>query len=168
MKVVNDPRAKWLPSRHRYALSKLIAWAVFRLAHRQSPTGRHIFAIDRDQSTLEIFTVAMIVFLATTADIAALLPLPPWLSIPIAAAATPWLLQIPLYVAGVPFQSEKVTSIAIMGVVVALSVWVATKPTPLHFVPLVFLGILVINGVAWLVVLPLRRRMEKLEQECGA
>jgi hypothetical protein len=172
VKVVSDHRAKWLPSRHRFALSKLIALAMFRgdresqIADRES-RHRYVFAIDRDQSTAEAFAVATLVFVTTAADLAALLPIPLWASIPIALLVTPWFLQIPLYAAGVPFHSEKVNSVVIMSVPVALSLWIATKPTPLRFVALAFLGILALNAIAWLIVQPLRGRMQKLEQECG-
>lgn len=189
MKIVRDPRAKWLPSRHRYALSKLLAFAMFRAARlpaggqsreeslQTSPAsdaatsvasiGHYVFSIDRNQSSLEAFAVATLVFITTAVDLAVLLPLRPWLAIPLAILVTPWLLQIPLYIAGLLFQNESVTSIAILTVVAGASSLVATMPTPARFVTWFYFAVLALNAIAWVIVQPLRRRMDALEQECA-
>ncbi len=182
MKFVRDHRAEWLPSRHRYALSKLIAYAVYQ--YRRAGDGerqadhatngpstsmamRYAFAVSRDQSTAEVFTVAALVFFAAAADLAALLPLPLWVSIPLALVLTPWLLQVPLYVAGIPFGNEKVNSVFILSTVVIASSWVGTMQTPLRFVVWVLFAALALNAAAWVPARLLRRRMQALEQECG-
>ena len=205
MKIVRDHRAKWLPSRHHYALSKLIAFAVFRYrraegGERRAGAGetsghsesveragppdapassessgpaspselRYIFAIDRDQSALEAFTVSALVCLTTAANVAALLPFQLWLSLPLALILTPWLLQVPLYAAGIPFGSPKLTSVFILTVVVIASSRVAAMQTPLRYVAWLFFAVLALNAVAWVVVRLLGSRLEALEQECGA
>lgn len=205
MKLVRDHRAKWLPSRHHYALSKLIAFAIFRYRRAEDgarraggdisadhpkpgagpgpvdgaavpsgspdavapPSIRYAFAIDRNQSTPEAFTVATLVCLTTVADVAALLPFPLWLSLPVAIVLTPWLLQVPLYAAGIPFKNTKFTSVFIYATVVIVSSWVAAMPVPLRFVPWLFFAVLALNAVAWVPVRLLNRRMQELERECG-
>jgi len=192
MKLVRDHRAKWLPSRHHYALSKLIAFAVFRYGRagggEQGPVDaagvppgasdpaappavpasvRYAFAIDRNQSTPEAFTVAVLVLLTAMADVAALLPFRLWLSLPLAIILTPWLLQVPLYVAGIPFGNSKFTSVFILTTVVIASAWVGAMQTPLRFVAWLFFAVLALNAVAWVPVRLLGRRMQALEQECG-
>jgi hypothetical protein len=199
MKLVRDHRAKWLPSRHHYALSKLIAFAIFRYGRADggerrsssadhpersagrvgdapllsessdpvAPSIRYAFAIDRNQSTPEAFTVAALVLLTAVADIAALLPFRLWLSLPLAIVVTPWLLQVPLYVAGIPFGNAKFTSVFILTTVVIASSWVGTMQTPLRFAAWLFFAVLALNAVAWVPVRLLGRRMQALEQECG-
>jgi hypothetical protein len=202
MKLVRDHRAKWLPSRHHYALSKLIAFALFRYgragggergagrsfdehpSNMQGPVDgatphsdasdpaapasiRYAFAIDRNQSTPEAFTVAALVFLTTAADVAALLPFRLWLSLPLAIVLTPWLLQVPLYVAGIPFGNAKFTSVFILTTVVIASSWAGTRQTPLRFMAWLFFAVLLLNAVAWVPVRLLDRRIRALEQECG-
>jgi hypothetical protein len=204
MKLVRDHRAKWLPSRHHYALSKLIAFAVFRYGRAEGgerragepfraghsepnepalvegaavPSGssepaaaraiRYAFAIDRNQSTPEAFTVSTLVCLTMVADVAALLPFRLWLSLPLAIILTPWLLQVPLYAAGIPFKNTKFTSLFIYTTVVIVSLWVGSMQTPLRFMPWLFFAVLALNAVAWVPVRLLDRRMQGLERECG-
>ena len=190
MKVVRDHRAKWLPSRHRYALSKLIAFVMFRAARHPANLERsgdvenpqpaagaapaspgmidhYVFSIDPNQSSLEAFTVAALVFITSAVDLAVLLPLRAWIAIPIAIFATPWLLQIPLYVAGLLFHNERVTSIVILTLVAMASSFVASMPTPARFVAWLYLAVLTLNALAWFVAQPLRKRMDALEQECA-
>lgn len=191
MKVVRDHRAKWLPSRHRYALSKLIAFAMFRIARHPERSERsggvdlqtsaaagaapsepgmiehYVFSIDPNQSSVEAFTVAALVLITSTVDLAVLLPLRTWIAVPIAILATPWLLQIPLYVAGLLFHNERVTSIVILTLVAAASSFVAEMPTPARFVAWLYVAVLTLNALAWFVAQPLRKRMEALEQECA-
>jgi hypothetical protein len=128
---------------------------------------RYTFAIDRDQSTLEAFTVAALVVLTTAANVAAVLPFRLWLSLPIALILAPWLLQVPLYVAGIPFGNPKLTSVFIFTVVVIASSRLGTMQTPLRFMAWLFFAVLALNAVAWVVVRLLGRRLEALEQECG-
>jgi hypothetical protein len=205
MKLVRDHRAKWLPSRHHYALSKLIAFAIFRYGRAEggerravgdfpaghpkpsegpvpvegaavpsglpepaaAPAIRYAFAIDRNQSTPEAFTVSTLVCLTMVADVAALLPFRLWLSIPLAIILTPWLLQVPLYAAGIPFKNTKFTSVFIYTTVVIVSLWVGSMQTPLRFMPWLFFAVLALNAVAWVPARLLDRRMQGLERECG-
>jgi hypothetical protein len=205
MKLVHDHRAKWLPSRHHYALSKLIAFAIFRYRRAEGgerraggslstpqpgrgegsgpvegaavpsgssdpaapPSIRYAFAIDRNQSTPEAFTVAALVLLTTVADVAALLPFRLWVSLPLAIILGPWLLQVPLYAAGIPFGNTKFTSVFILTTVAIASSWAGAMQTPLRFVPWLFFAVLALNAAAWVPVRLLDRRMLALEQECG-
>ncbi|MBV8546295.1 MAG: hypothetical protein JO088_16250, partial [Acidobacteria bacterium] len=64
MNVVADkPEAHWLPSRHRFALSRLIAYAKLRRARAIAKNAEHlILPIDRDQTAAEMNGVALWVF----------------------------------------------------------------------------------------------------------
>ena len=58
MKVVRERAdARWLPSRHRFAIFRLIAWALFRSMGPRTEPGLAL-GIDRDQSALESYVVA--------------------------------------------------------------------------------------------------------------
>ncbi len=58
MKVVRERAdARWLPSRHRFALFKLLAWTRFRSSGPKPQAGLAL-GIDRDQSAIENYTVA--------------------------------------------------------------------------------------------------------------
>jgi hypothetical protein len=131
------------------------------------PAIRYAFAIDRNQSSAEAFTVATLVCLTMVADVAALLPFRLWLSIPLAIVLTPWLLQVPLYAAGIPFKNTKFTSVFIYTTVVIVSSWVGFMQTPLRFMAWLFFAVLALNAVAWVPVRLLDRRMQGLERECG-
>ena len=130
-------------------------------------TRRYAFFIDRNQSTPEAFAVAALVFVTTVVEVTALLPFRLWISALLAIVVTPWLLQIPLYVFGLLFRSEKVTSIAILTLVAITAGFVAAQPTPARFVMWFFFGAFALNALAWVIVQLLRSRMQALEQECG-
>jgi hypothetical protein len=73
VKVVRERAdARWLPSRHRFAIFRLIAWALFR---RMGPTREPGLAlgIDRDQSALESYVVATWIMASATCFTFALL-----------------------------------------------------------------------------------------------
>jgi hypothetical protein len=58
MKVIRGRSdARWLPSRHRFAIFKLIAYGVFRASGPRPQPGLAL-AIDRDQSAMESHMVA--------------------------------------------------------------------------------------------------------------
>jgi hypothetical protein len=101
------------------------------------------------------------------ADVAALLPFRLWISLLLAIVLTPWLLQVPLYVAGIPFKNTKLTSVFIYTTVVIVSSWVGAMQTPLRFMAWLFFAVLALNAVAWVPARLLDRRMQRLEQECG-
>src|ERR1043166_10136563 len=74
--VFDRPDARWLPSRHRVALARLIAYAKLRGARADAKNAEHlILSIDRDQTAAEMNVVAIWVFLTTTCYIAPALPL---------------------------------------------------------------------------------------------
>jgi peptidoglycan-N-acetylglucosamine deacetylase len=69
VKIVRDqPHARWLPSRFRFAAFRLLAWAIFRSKQQPAaqPDGTLILGIDRDQSALENYTMAVWMSVVTT------------------------------------------------------------------------------------------------------
>ena len=87
--VVNRPEARWLPSRHRFALAQLIAFARLRRGEQQVANGPDhlILSANRDQSAAESYAVAVWVFVTVAAYLLAILPMPLPLAI---IVAIPW------------------------------------------------------------------------------
>src|SRR5688500_10333131 len=66
LKIVRDRLdARWLPSRFRFAIFRLIAYVVFRLTRQKEERGI-VVVIDRDQSAIENYSVAAVVMLVVT------------------------------------------------------------------------------------------------------
>ncbi|HEX6177849.1 MAG TPA: hypothetical protein VF057_05785 [Thermoanaerobaculia bacterium] len=66
MKLVRDRAdAYWLPQRFRFALFRLLAYAMFRSMGRQDKSGI-VLGIDRDQSAIEHYSVAIWVTVVST------------------------------------------------------------------------------------------------------
>ncbi|HEU4521240.1 MAG TPA: hypothetical protein VFT12_04500 [Thermoanaerobaculia bacterium] len=83
MRVVRDrPEARWLPSRFRFAAFKLAAWMLYRAAPRRRQPGL-VVAIDRDQTAVESYSMAIVIVTAGT--LFAFDPLQRYLAWPLAA-----------------------------------------------------------------------------------
>jgi hypothetical protein len=160
---------KWLPSRHRFALMKLIGFLLSSRRQRPEPR-RVIYVVDRDQSAVENYGLAIVYFTVTTCYIAALLPPPAFLAaVPLAAIAV----ELPMYLIGaaiLPLWRDKQTlhSIVMMALLIAASAYFATRTTWVHFVAFAFLALVAVNAVAAVVMFALRNRVRELERRCAA
>jgi hypothetical protein len=170
MNVVRDkPQAKWLPSRHRFALARLVAYAMLRFAPPKPMDVDHlILSIDRDQSAAENYAAAAWYFATVLCFTAALLPLAtPWALI----AAFPLSLivvQIPIYAAGLPFGNCRLTSIVYATCGAAASLYFASRPTWIRFPAYIYLGVLSLNAVAFVIMWLLRHQVRAAEDRCVA
>lgn len=141
--IADKPAARWLPARHRFALTRLIAFAMGRYAPARMNAEHLLLAVDRDQSAIENYTIS-IWFLATSACyVGAMLPLPiVWstlAAIPIAA------LVIQL---SIPFGA---TSAILMALQFCSAAYFATAIGPVHYVAWLSLTIFAMNAMAWVV-----------------
>jgi len=174
--VVRDrPEARWLPSRHHFALARLIAYAKLRGARESAKNAEHlILAIDRDQTAAEMNGAAIWVFLTTVCYIAAALPLI-WpvaimVAIPIAAIA----LQFPTVGIG-PIVSMligdgdhiRIISMIAMSLLVIASSYFAASSSWARYVAWFFFAVLIVNGVAAAVVWRLRGAIRTAEERCA-
>ena len=171
MKVLHDRNARWLPSRHRTALAKLIAFAKLRTAHTPQPTTA-LYVIDRDQSATEQFAMSVWLALTLTADLAALLPLRPWLAAVVAVVMSPWLLQIPTYVFGTSIRlplagNQSMNSGVTILLLAILSAAVAARPGPERFLAWPFFGVIALNATAWVLLRLFEGAIRRLEARCG-
>jgi hypothetical protein len=173
--VADRPEARWLPSRHRFALARLIAYATLRRARDIAPAVEHlVLPIDRDQTAAEMNGAAMWVFVTTSCYIAAVLPMM-WLaaivvSIPIAAIV----LQFPIVVIGPIVRMligdgdhVKIISVITMTLLVIASSYFAASASCARYVAWFFFGVLLANGAAAIVVWLLRGRIREAEERCA-
>lgn len=191
MKVISDnPAARWFPSRRRFALGKLIAFAALRwhCARPQlqsAPDGGNsphiVRAVDRDQDAMEIYSVAILRFAVTTCFVASFLPMPAPLAILLAVLLDPLLTLIPCFVIGrlfmsrwaawrkretVNFQSEN--GAALMTLAIAASVGLVWRNGWARPVGALFLVIVMINALASIAVRILKTAIAQLEERCAA
>ena len=169
--IRNCARARWLPSRHRYALAKLIALIASHRTRADEP-HLHVYAVDRDQSTFEQMTAATWIFLTSCAYGMAVTP---WWSWPLVILVVPLLLQLPFYFAGavvlpLVMKSEDHRDLNTYFqwiVMIVLSAWAAASQHWSRFVAWFFFGVLALNAIAAVIVWMFRGAMAKLERECG-
>lgn len=167
MKLVRNPEALWLPSRHRYALARLVAFSlVWRRisslrpeaeaqAGKPAPHASIAYAIDPDQSTLENYTISVWVLATVTCYLA---PFTTWyLAFPAALVA----IEIPIYISGLLLNNQRINSIVLWTLLAIASVWGG-------WVGRFFLGVLIANAVAFAIMFALRKRVRELEARCGA
>src|SRR5687768_12212735 len=73
MRTVRDrPDARWLPSRFRYAISRLIAFALIRRSRPREAWGL-VLVVDRDQSATEYYVISIWLLLTVSCYVGAVL-----------------------------------------------------------------------------------------------
>ena len=164
MNVVHDrPQAKWLPSRHRFALARLVAFVM--LTCGTGPTSdvdRLMLAIDPDQSTIENYAASIWYLGSLTCFLSAFVPL--LIAFPIALIV----IEIPIYAFGVPFGNRRVTSAGYVLCGAGAAAYFALQPTWIRFAAYAFLGVLALNAIAFVIMWPLRHRVRAAEERCVA
>jgi hypothetical protein len=173
--VAHRPEARWLPSRHRFALARLIAYWNLRAARHSTNEAEHlVLPIDRDQTAVEMNAIAIWVFVTTVCYVAAILPMF-WpaailVAIPIAATA----LHFPIVVIGPIVRMLigdgdhiKIISVITMSLLVIASSYVAVTTSWSRYVAWFFFALLAVNAAAAAVVWLLRGRIRAAEERCA-
>lgn len=168
--VHGNAAARWLPSRHNFALFRLVAYLRLRNAHPEP--AEVILGIDRHQSNTETWTVSVWVLVMATIFISAVFALPLALSFVLAVAGfqvaliTSGLTLAPLWnaVTRLDTPAVKVSSFAIIGLLAAGAAYCATRPTWVRFAGWHFLSMLALNAIAAAVVFLLRGPIARLEE----
>jgi hypothetical protein len=172
--AVDRPEARWLPSRHRFAMARLIGYVRLRSAANESRPSEHlILPIDRDQTAVEMHAVALWVFVTTTCYIAAslplVLPLSFALSIPLAAIA----IQVPTVIGGLLLRlllgdgnHIKIVSVSTMVFLLIASSYVATTATWARLIAWFFFMVLLLNCAAAALLWLLRDAVRATEEQC--
>lgn len=172
--VIDRPKARWLPSRHRFAIARLLALARLRRGAQSGETPEHlILAIDRDQSASEAHTVAVWVFVTTASYFIAMLPMPLPLAIVAAIPLASLAIHFPILGGGLLLRlitrdenHIRIISAGTMGLLLIWSAYVALATTWARFVAWFFFAVLAINGVAALVLWLLRASVQAAEERC--
>lgn len=174
MRIVRDrAEARWLPSRHRFGLFRLWAYARLRSAAPEPAPGLMLM-VDADQSAVESYTASAWLALTTTGFIAAelskLWPLAAAIAaaIPLACIA----LHLPLVVAPIILLRKgtghaAINSTAIVVIHVAVAAYLMRDASWGRFVAWQFLAVLGLNAIAAAIVFLLRGRIASLEAGYG-
>jgi hypothetical protein len=174
--------ARWLPSRHNFALFRLAAY--LRLRNAPPEPGDVILVVDRHQSAAETWLVMSWVTLTLACYLAATLfaEWHPALALPVSLPLAIALLEVPALVSALTIaplwravRGNDANGIGVNGVVVmtlfaAASAWFATHPTQpawIRFVAWQFLALLLLNAIAALIVFSLRDAIARLESAVG-
>jgi hypothetical protein len=197
MQVVRDrPAAKWLPSRHRFALAQLIAFIVLwwrgraaapfpsasdaqRNPSLMGPPEHIVLALDRDQSAIEQYSVALWYLVSVTCFTAALLPLPVPTALAAACVIIAVAFHIPMVISGTligPIRrwlrpeasADNHHYLAILYMTPALlaSLYFAVSHSWARWIAWIFLGLVCVNAVARVIFWMLRERVRAAEQRC--
>jgi hypothetical protein len=141
--IADKPAARWLPARHRFAITRLIVFAVGRYIPSRMNAEHMLLAVDRDQSAIENYTIS-ILFLATSACyVGAALPLSLAWSIVLAIPIAAFVIQLPIYFGA--------TSAILMALQFCAAAYFATAIGPIHYVAWLSLMVFATNAMAWVV-----------------
>jgi hypothetical protein len=174
MKVVRGiEEARWLPSRHRFALFRLAGYVRLRFNRSRRVHDDFVLAIDRDQSAFENFGIAAWATLTVACyfagDLLARWPLPLALlaSVPLAMMA----LNIPLCTFGAlrPNRNNiRLNSAINMLLLIAAALNYARAESWVRFAAWQFLALVALNAVAAVIVSMLRGAIARLEATFAA
>ena len=189
--ISNHPAARWFPSRRRFALSKILAFAALRVhcarswrAPATALTGdrQHlVLAIDHDQDSFEIYSVAALHFAVCTCFIASVIPLPVPFSFLLAAMVEPLLALILCFIIGslvmprwstfrkrdtIDFQHAN--GMVLMALAIAAAVSLLRQGGWGRPVGAMFLGITALNALSSVAVRLLRNAIAGWEKRCVA
>jgi hypothetical protein len=172
--VIDRPEAYWLPSRHRFALSRLIAYAKLRGARAVTNDVEHlILPIDRDQTAAEMNGVAIWVFVTTVCYVAAALPLIWPVAIIVAIPIAAIVIHFPIVVIGPIVRMVigdgdhiKIISVITMSLLVIASSYFAVSASWARYAAWFFFAVLIVNGAAAIVVWLLRDVIRAAEERC--
>ena len=166
--VRDDAAAQWLPSRRHFALARLTALIRSGFPTRpRTDVDHYLFAIDRDQTNAEQYAMSVLVFVTATCDVAAFLPLR-WIAVAPVIAVVGIQVIITLSGIGRLGQNHLTRSSGILlGILIVASTYVALQPTLLRYVAWFFLAVVVLDFLAFLVMLSLRKKVREMEQRCG-
>lgn len=171
--VRGNAAARWMPSRHNFALFRLMAW--LRLRNARPEPGQVILGIDRHQSNTETWIVTLWVLILSTIFIDTVFALPLVLSFILAvvglqaALISSGLLVTPLWNAvtrlGTP--GVRVSSVVTMGLLTAGAVNCAMRPAWVRFAGWHFLSMLGLNAIAAVILFLFRDSIAQLEASVG-
>jgi hypothetical protein len=169
--VIDRPQAYWLPSRHHFAVARLIAFAFLGSARGTAKRPEHLaLPIDRDQTAVEMHGVAAWVFVTTACYVAAALPVSLPLAIVLAVPLAAIAIHIPVVIGGLMLGGGnhiKSLSAGTMALLFVVSSYAGTRSSWVRFVAWIFFAILIINSAAAAVLWLLRGKIQAAEERCA-
>jgi hypothetical protein len=163
--------ARWLPSRHRFAIFRLYGLLRLAMATNEAGSADIALTIDRDQSNDEQYAVALLVFATVTSYLAVLLPFVTPVAIAMAIPLSGFAVQVPVFIVGSLLprwrNNLSINSVVLMATITAASIYFARGGSWAHFVAWFFLGTLIANGAAWCIVFLLRGRIAEIDRLYG-
>ena len=169
---INHPRAKRLPSRRRFALARLIAFATFRSGTESPAADRIVYAVDADHDAVENYFMSAWFTVMAFAYSAALLPQRGVAAVALAIVLAPVALHVPLFTAALftgytDRDWRRYQSIFHMTLFIALSLHVAQLSSPARFVAWASLALCAANAIAAVIMFFARDAVTRMEAECG-
>lgn len=172
MKLIRERAdARWIPSRHRFALFRLVAWALFRASGPKPQPGLAL-GIDRDQSAIENYTVAA--WIMGSASCFAFALLDRVLVTPAAAVIAPFAAAVALqvFVVAPGFvrgwrnrDNTGTNSFVTMTAMAVTAIYLAQSDRWVRVAAWLFLGSLAANAVASMIARLLQSRFAAAEHD---
>jgi hypothetical protein len=165
MKVIRDRAdARWLPSRHHFALFRLFAFLRMRSA-KPEPRPGLILVVDPDQTAAEHHGISLWIVSTVTCYVAATLfaTWPAALALPVAFVVAAGAIEVPVVLGGLALPSRG-NSLLLMVLLIAVAAYFATQRTWVRFAAWQFLALIALNAVAAMIVFLLREPIARLER----
>lgn len=158
--------ARWLPSRHHFALFQLFAFLRLRRAPPEPREGL-VLVVDRHQTAAEHHSVSIWIVLTVTCYLAATLfarwPLP--LALAVAFPLAPVAIHVPMLSLGLLTRGHRrLNAMSLMFVFIAMAVYFAGQQSWVRFAAWQFLAFVTLNAIAAAVVFMLRAQIARLER----
>jgi hypothetical protein len=168
--MVRDcPQAKWFPSRHRFALFRLLSLVRAKFSKPPKMDVDHLLlAIDPDQSAVEHYIITLLIIITLTCYFSSMVAWP--IAFLIAATA----IQACIVVGGLVVRGAtseihlKRNSFFLMTAIVATSLYFAMQTSSARYVAWFFLGMVSLNALSWLILRILRNTVRELEAQCAS
>lgn len=157
--------ARWLPSRHTFAVFRLFAFLKLRGA-KPEPRARLALVVDRGQTAIEHHLVSVWVVLTVTCYVAATLfaswPLP--LALPAALVVAAILIQVPVVGFAMIVPGHRINARVLMSLLLAAAAYFATQRSWARLAAWQFLAVVALNALASAIVFLLREPIARLER----
>ena len=158
--------ARWLPSRHHFALFRIFAFLRLRGA-RPEPREGLVLVIDRDQTAYEQHGVALWICLTVTCYLTVTLfaSLPTVAALPLSFLLAPVAVHVPmLSIAILTRGRRRINSVALMTVLTAVAIYFTGHESWARFAAWQFLALIVLNALAAALAYGLRGPIARLER----
>ena len=169
--IRNRADARWLPTRFNFALARLIAFVICK-SSKPRPEAGLVISIDRHQSALENYLVALWFYSSTVAYLYVTLQtaVPPWAALPLALFITPMALQLSTHLfssfgtsAWISVSHMRLNNVILMSVMSAASLYALTTGHWTRHVGMAALGLLTLNGLSAVIMRLLAPSLAALE-----